>query len=116
MNKVRSSYVVTHDIQKLVPFYEALLETKLQFQDGKKWAQFPSDTGRFAISSPEEAAAPGLSSVVVFEVEDLADAEANVLKHGGQILSRRDMGSHGVTVTFSDPADNVSQLFFKPKS
>jgi predicted enzyme related to lactoylglutathione lyase len=116
MNKVRSSYVVTHDVQKLIPFYEALLETKLQFQDGKKWAQFPTDTGRFAISSPDEAAAPGLSSVIVIEVEDMAYAEANVLKHGGQILSRRDMGSHGITVTFSDPADNVSQLFFKPKS
>jgi predicted enzyme related to lactoylglutathione lyase len=115
MNKVRSCYVVAKDITTLIPFYEALLATKLQFQDGSKWAQFPSDTGRFAISSPEEAARPGLSSVVVFEVADLAQAEAEVARQGGRVLHRRDMGSHGTTVTFADPEGNVAQLFAKPK-
>jgi predicted enzyme related to lactoylglutathione lyase len=81
------------------------------FRDKNKWAQFPTDTGRFAVSSREEAATPQSSSVIVFEVDDLLETETVIRQHGGSIISRRDMEGHGATVTFADPDGNVAQIF-----
>jgi len=94
-----------------MPFYQALLSTTPRFNDGDKWIQFPAETGRFAISSREEAATAECSTVMVFEVADLEGAEYQIAALGGKILATRDMGAHGRTVTFSDPAGNVCQIF-----
>jgi len=111
MGKIRSCYVVCARPETLVPFYQALLSTPPYFNDGDKWIQFPAETGRFAISSREEAATAECSTVMVLEVADLAGAERQITALGGKVLSTRDMGAHGRTVTFADPAGNVCQLF-----
>jgi predicted enzyme related to lactoylglutathione lyase len=32
---------------------------------------------------------------------------------GGELLARRDMGSHGVVATYKDPEENIFQIFSK---
>lgn len=111
MIKIRSAYVVCDAPEDVVQFYTALLGTAPAFADGDKWIQFPSETGRFAISSPGEAASPNVNCVVVFEVNDITAVSNAALMQGGKIIGERDMGSHGRTMALMDPAGNVIQLF-----
>jgi len=95
-----------------VGFYTQVLGFKLKFQDGQKWAQFDASGADFALGSPEESAqAPGGGAVLVFEVEDIDAAAAQVARAGGEVGELRDMGAHGRALLFRDPDGNLVQLF-----
>lgn len=114
MAKVHSVYTVIRDMNRAERFYAAALDLQPAFRDGERWCQFKLGDTRFALSSAEEAAPGAVGSVAVFEVEELAVAEARVIAVGGQLLMRRDMGAHGATLTFADPDGNLFQLFSRP--
>lgn len=111
ISRIQNAYYVTSELSAAAAFYRDALGLKLKFQDGEKWAQFDAGGGNFSLSSPEEAAAGAVGAVVVFEVTEMEAMAAKISAAGGAVLGRRDMGSHGRTLTFRDPAGNVVQLF-----
>lgn len=111
ISRIQNAYYVTQEMEASVAFYRDALGLKLKFQDGARWAQFDAGGSNFSLSSPEEAADGAVGATVVFEVTDLDAVAQNVTAGGGTVLGRRDMGSHGRTLTFRDPFGNVAQLF-----
>jgi catechol 2,3-dioxygenase-like lactoylglutathione lyase family enzyme len=110
--KIQNVYQVTRGMDRALAFYRDVLGMKVKFQDGAKWAQLDAGGARFALSSPEEAGAAAASStVIVFEVDDLAAAKAALDATKAPILATRDMGSHGSTITSRDPDGNIIQFF-----
>ncbi len=111
VKRLQNAYVVTHDMERAVAFYQDALGLPMKFQDGAKWAQFDAGGSNFAVSSPEEAAEGAMGAVLIFEVDSIADASLTIEKNGGEVLGSRDMGDHGRVLTFRDPDGNLVQLF-----
>lgn len=112
--KIRTVYQITDDMSRSLAFYRDVLGMTMKFQDGEKWAQLDAQGSRFALSSPDEAGlAASSNTVIVFEVEKLTEASLALETAGLPILARRDMGSHGCTLTTCDPDGNVIQFFAK---
>jgi predicted enzyme related to lactoylglutathione lyase len=111
IKRVQNAYYVVSDMERAVKFYRDALGLKVKFQDGAKWAQFDGGNASFSLSSPAESASAEGGAVVVFEVDDLTAAVKQVEASGGTVTARRDMGSHGQTVTIRDPEGNILQLF-----
>lgn len=108
---LRLAYHVDDDVAALGAFYEQALGFQRRFQDAQRWLQMQVGDARLAIASPAEAPEGCRGPVLVFESDDLeADARA-IEQHGGQVVSRRDMGAHGRTLTARDPSGAVFQLF-----
>ncbi|MNJ01870.1 Glyoxalase-like domain protein [compost metagenome] len=63
-----------------------------------------------ALAGPRESAVEK-GAIVVFEVDSLDTAASAIASAGGRVLSQRDMGDHGRTLTFADPSGNICQLF-----
>src|SRR5579863_4083524 len=98
--KIQNVYQVSHDMNRALDFYRDVLGMKLKFRDGDKWVQLDAQGARFALSSLEEAgAAASSNTVIVFEVDSLAEAKEALEAAGAPILATRDMGSHGSTLT-----------------
>jgi predicted enzyme related to lactoylglutathione lyase len=112
---LQSVYLAAKDIGRLEAFYVSALGMPVQFRDENKWTQFRLQRSAFALSSPEEAAPGAVGAVPVFQVPGEAQEEIRqkILAAGGQLLAQRDMGSHGVVVTYKDPEENVFQVFSK---
>jgi len=115
IKRIQNAYYVVADMERAVRFYRDALGLKLKFQDGAKWAQFDGVNANFSLSSPEESAGDGHGAIIVFEVEDIDAAARRIEEGGGAIISRRDMGAHGCTLAFRDPAGNTVQLFARRK-
>lgn len=111
IKRIQNAYYVVNNVSETATFYRDVLGLKLMFQDGERWAQFDAGGGNFSLGAPEEAAPGAAGAVVVFEVTDLEQAAGRIAAAGGEILARRDMGAHGRTLAFRDPAGNVVQLF-----
>ena len=111
VTRIQNAYYVTSEMDKSAAFYRDALGLTPKFQDGARWAQFDAGGGNFSLSSVDEAAAGASGAVVVFEVTGMAAMAAAIAAKGGEIVGERDMGSHGRTLTFRDPAGNVAQLF-----
>ena len=111
IRKLKSVYCVAADMARAVAFYREALGLPVRFQDGARWTQFDAQGGGFALSSAEEAAPGARGATPVFEVADLDAAAAAITRHGGTVLDRRDMGSHGATLAFRDTEGNLLQLF-----
>ncbi|MYZ47657.1 VOC family protein [Propylenella binzhouense] len=114
--RIQNFYYVAADIGQARAFYEDALGLEVKFADGERWIQFSAGGQNFALSSLAEAPPGVRGGTIVFEVEDLAGALARVEEAGGTILGERDMGGHGRTATFADPAGNVAQLFARATS
>jgi len=102
--------LVADDIDKAVQFYDKALGLTLSFTDGGKWAQMKAGAAKVGVSSPDEAGEHAGGAIPVFEIDDLAATRAAVLEHGGEILSERDMGSHGHSLAIRDVSGNILQL------
>lgn len=76
----------------------------------------PRETGRFAISSREEAATPDVKSVIVFEVQDLDATLLTVVRTGGRVVDERDVGDHGRTLAVTDLPGILSSSFRPPRT
>jgi predicted enzyme related to lactoylglutathione lyase len=112
--RIQNVYYTVSDMARASAFYRDALALTPKFADGERWTQFDVGGSNFALSSAGESAVDR-GAVAVFEAADVAEAEAAVVRSGGTILARRDMGSHGLVVTASDPDGNVFQLFGRPK-
>ena len=111
IKRIQNAYYVVHSMGAAVGFYRDALGLTLKFQDGERWAQFDAGGANFSLSSRDEAPMEATGAVVVFEVAGLEAAADRIVAAGGEVLGRRDMGSHGRTLTFRDPAGNLVQLF-----
>lgn len=116
ITRLRTAYHVHEDVSALSAFYEKALGFQYLFQDEDRWLELQAGPSRFALASPAEAPEGCRGPVLVFDSDDLeADADA-IRRHGGQVLARRDMGAHGLTLTVRDPGGTVFQLFSRPKA
>lgn len=111
ITRLRLAYHVHDDVTGLGAFYEQALGFQRRFQDADRWAEMQVGDARFAIASRAEAPEGCNGPVLVFECDDLAAAASAIASHGGEVVSRRDMGAHGRTLTARDPAGTVFQLF-----
>jgi len=110
VHRIQNVFYVTDNMDRLQEFYEQALGLKLKFRDGERWSQFVLGDGNFSLSSPDEAPEGAEGATVVFEVSDIESRKQMIVASGGSIVSERDMGSHGKTLAFTDPAGNVGQL------
>ena len=109
--RLQNTYFVASDVQRTTDFWQRALGLSVRFRDANRWVQLQAAAQGFAIASRAEGVPNQVGAVPVFEVDDLAAQAAAITEFGGQILSTRDMGSHGSVITFSDPAGNTAQLF-----
>lgn len=113
IQQIQSVYTVVRDMDRMQSFYAEGLGLATQFRDGDAWCQFGVGSARFALSSAAEAAAGAQGSVLVFEADDLDATRARIEQAGGRFLVQRDMGAHGMVLTFADVEDNLFQVFAK---
>jgi predicted enzyme related to lactoylglutathione lyase len=111
VTKLRLAYHVDDDVSALGRFYQQALGFRERFQDAERWLEMQVGDARFAIASRAEAPPGCRGPVLVFECDDLETAASDIASHGGEVVSRRDMGAHGRTLTARDPAGTVFQLF-----
>jgi len=111
VTRIQNAYYVADGMDEAAAFYRDVLGLKLKFQDGARWAQFDAGGTNFSLGSAAEAPEQAAGGVVVFEVTEMDALAQAIASGGGAVLGRRDMGSHGRTLTFRDPAGNVLQLF-----
>jgi predicted enzyme related to lactoylglutathione lyase len=111
VTRLRLAYHVDDDVTGLGSFYEEALGFKRRFQDAQRWLEMQVGDARFAIASPAEAPDGCHGPVLVFECDDIEAAAAAIERHRGQVVSRRDMGAHGCTLTARDPSGTIFQLF-----
>jgi predicted enzyme related to lactoylglutathione lyase len=111
VTKLRLAYHVGDDVSALGLFYQQALGFRQRFQDAERWLEMHVGDARFAIASPAEAPQGCRGPVLVFECDDLEAAASAIAAHAGEVVSRRDMGAHGRTLTARDPAGTVFQLF-----
>ncbi len=109
--RLQNVYVVAERPAELHAFYSEALGLKLKFNDGERWYQYGVGAGNVSLACREEAAPATSGMVMVFEVEDFADAQERITAAGGTVLGVRDMGSHGAVLSLRDPEGNVVQLF-----
>jgi predicted enzyme related to lactoylglutathione lyase len=112
---IQTVYFIAKDMGQLEDFYVSALGMPVQFRDENKWTQFRLQRGAFALSSSEEAAEGTVGAVPVFQIASAAQDEVRqkIVSAGGQLLSQRDMGTHGVVTTYKDPEENIFQIFSK---
>lgn len=111
IQRIQSVYTVVRDMDRAQAFYQQALDLPLSFRDGAAWCQFKVGTTNVALSSPAEAAAGAQGSVIVFETTEADAVAERIARLGGRQVARRDMGSHGMVLTFTDPENNPFQLF-----
>ena len=109
--KIQNIFYVARRMDQAETFYRDALGLSPKFRDGDRWAQFDAGGANFALSSPDEAPDGAQGAVVVFEVDSIEDASKRIEEAGGSTGDKRDMGSHGRTLTFTDPEGNLCQLF-----
>ncbi|PZU83908.1 MAG: hypothetical protein DI528_15715 [Shinella sp.] len=111
MIRLQNIFYTVPDVEQVAAFYRDAFGMAVKFQDGERWVQFNLDGRNFAIGAPSEAPEGAVGATAVLEVEDIDGLRETIVSHGGRILSERDMGSHGRTLAFADPAGNILQLF-----
>jgi predicted enzyme related to lactoylglutathione lyase len=111
ITKLRLAYHVHDDVAGLGAFYEQALGFQRRFQDAERWLEMQVGDARFAVASRGEAPEGCRGPVLVFESDDLEAAAQAIRHHGGEVVSRRDMGAHGRTLTARDPSGTAFQLF-----
>lgn len=89
------------DVDRSRDRFERLFGFPVKFQDGNRWAEFRFPGGaRLAIATPEEAGFSGPGAVPVFESDNLDQDIERFKACGLSLVSRRDMGPHGIVVSF----------------
>jgi predicted enzyme related to lactoylglutathione lyase len=113
VKRIQNTYIVVRDMTAQRSFYEQALGLDMKFSDAQRWTQFRVGEANFSLSSQEEARHASQGATLVFEVDDLEAVAERIVSCGGRILHRRDMGTHGCTLAFSDPEGYTGQLFRK---
>jgi predicted enzyme related to lactoylglutathione lyase len=110
--KIKNVFYAVSDVKKTSEFYQNILGLQLQFIDENQWAQFKVNGLTFALGGPDEV--PNeikTGAVVTFEVDDLSEVKDELERTGLKVSEIREMGSHGKTCWFLDPAENIVQLY-----
>jgi predicted enzyme related to lactoylglutathione lyase len=115
VKRLQNVYYTSANVGRDREFYEQVLGLKVKFADAEKWVQFDAGGQNFALSSVGEAAPGSSGAVAVFEVESIDSLVAALKARSIEVLVDRDMGSHGRTLAFRDPAGNVLQAFERKK-
>ncbi|WP_219219345.1 VOC family protein [Variovorax boronicumulans] len=113
IHKIQSIYTVVRDMDRMQDFYARGLGLTLRFRDADAWCQFGVGGSNFALSSTAESARGAQGSVPVFETDDPGATRTDIEQAGGRFLMQRDMGAHGVVLTFADVEENLFQVFAK---
>lgn len=116
VERLKVVYHVVRDVGSAAAFYEQGLGLKRKFRDEDRWIQFTGLNVDLAVACPEEGPPGASGAVVVLEVADIDAALERAVGCGAKELGRRDMGSHGRTVTIAAPHGEVIQLFQRAKS
>jgi predicted enzyme related to lactoylglutathione lyase len=77
-------YFWTSDMDRAVRFYGRVLGLRLVHQDQAKWAEFDAGPLRLALHSAVEDRAPEPGGTVVFRVDDLDAARAEIEGRGAE--------------------------------
>jgi len=109
---LKTIYVTAIDVATCATFYQQAFNLEIQFADADRWTQFRLNGLAFAVACPEEAAQGAVGATMVLEATDDADHD-RVVAAGATLIGERDMGTHGRTRSYRDPAGNVVQLFWK---
>jgi catechol 2,3-dioxygenase-like lactoylglutathione lyase family enzyme len=113
IKRLHTFYVTASDVRACAHFYETALGLEVRFRDGDRWVQFALDgTSSFAVASCEEASAGAVGGTAVFEATEEVD-HIRTVQAGAREIGERDMGAHGRTRTYADPAGNLLQLFWR---
>lgn len=114
MIKIKNVYYAVNDMKNTCDFYSDVLGLELQFNDRDQWAQFKVNGVTFALGGEEETPSELTGgAVVTFEVDDLIQTVNQLKENRTEVSEMRDMGSHGITCFFKDPANNLVQLYQK---
>lgn len=111
VKRLQNIYLTASDMKRQRRFYEEVLGLKVKFADEDNWVQFDVGGQNLALASAREAAPGAAGAVVVLEVDSIEAVVEKLSEEGLEVLSIRDMGSHGRTCAFRDPSGNVVQLF-----
>lgn len=109
--RLQNVFVVAERPAELHNFYESALGLQLKFRDKDRWIQYGVGNTNVALACREEATPATSGVVMVFEVDDFSETAERVAAAGGEVLSTRDMGSHGAVMSLRDPEGNIVQLF-----
>ena len=112
ITRIRTVYVAADDVPACAVFYDTILQLPVRFRDGDRWVQFGSDGASFAVASHGESVRGTKGAVVVFEASEEAD-HLRLIDGAAVLVDARDMGEHGRTRTYRDPAGNLFQLFWR---
>jgi catechol 2,3-dioxygenase-like lactoylglutathione lyase family enzyme len=77
-------YFWTADMDRAVSFYERVLGLRLVRQDRSQWAEFDAGPLRLALHAAVEDRAPEPGGTVVFRVDDLDAARADLEVRGAE--------------------------------
>lgn len=110
--KLKTIYVASGSVDACVDFYTVALGFEVRFRDATRWVQLAGHGIGLAVACPDEAPAGARGAIPVFEVDAASDHD-RLLEAGATMLDERDMGSHGHTRTYQDPAGNLLQLFWR---
>lgn len=109
--RLRAAYHVANDFERLLTFYQDGLGLPVKFRDQDRWAEFKLEETRFALSSQQEAApGSGAGAVSLFQADCLDGLCDRMALHGGEVMTIRDMGSHGRVATVRDPEGKIFQI------
>jgi predicted enzyme related to lactoylglutathione lyase len=75
-------YYWTADMDRAVKFYSDVLGLPLTRREGSEWAEFDVGTVRFALHGAVEGGPAEVGGTVVFRVDDLDTARANLEARG----------------------------------
>lgn len=109
LTRVQNTYLVSQNFEDALSFYLGL-GAHLKFRDDSRWAQLDIGGTKLALASVSEASPLLHGTAIVLETGDI-EAEVNcVIRLGGKVIARRDMGNHGKTALCADLNGNIFQL------
>jgi predicted enzyme related to lactoylglutathione lyase len=111
--RLQSVYLRTNDMRASRDFYEKLLGVEPSLSDGDQWTQYRLGSANFALAGERDRAGGTADTMAVIEVDNLSAISEAAASLGGEVLGRRDMGSHGEILTVVDPAGVMVQFFMR---
>ena len=104
-------YFWTSDMDRAVRFYGQVLGLRLVHQDQSKWAEFDAGPLRLALHAAVEDPAPEPGGTVVFRVEDLDAARAEIEARGAEFEEPAgEIEGYARFASLRDPDGNLVDL------
>lgn len=111
--RLKSVLYPTRNLPEALAFYRDTLGLALGFADGEHYAQLKTEGATLALAGPREQPPEPAGPIVTLEVESLDTLRPRLAAAGTRIVAERDMGTHGRTLTVTDPDGNLVHLYEK---